>query len=296
MKHKSSAFSLIELSIVVLIIGILIAGVLQGSKLLSKFRILTAQTITKSSPVSSIKDLTLWLETTGNESFINASGNYNAQDGEAISSWNDSNPQILYKKVLLQNNSSSRPVYKSEGINNLPSLAFDGTDDFLRNTSQTVIGLNDNHYTIFTVFRSERISSSADVLFYQGVTTECAKDYAGVYLNHDGIIYGWGCGTGGDTASAAYIPYNSYGVVYRVDAQPNSTTSNIEIYVNGAKTSAQKQGLNVGNSAGIGVGSGVDQFYFKGLISEVIVYNRALTEEEISAVRSYLTKKYGFAI
>jgi len=50
---KHQAFSLVELSIVILIIGVLIAGVIQGSNLVTKFRIKTAQTLTQSSPVSS---------------------------------------------------------------------------------------------------------------------------------------------------------------------------------------------------------------------------------------------------
>ena len=63
-KNKSLAFSLIELSIVILIIGILIAGVTQGSRLVRESRVKTAQTLTQSSDVSSIKDLVLWLDAT----------------------------------------------------------------------------------------------------------------------------------------------------------------------------------------------------------------------------------------
>lgn len=52
---KKSAFSLIELSIVILIVGILIAGVTQSSRMVGKSRIKTAKTLTQSSPVGSIK-------------------------------------------------------------------------------------------------------------------------------------------------------------------------------------------------------------------------------------------------
>lgn len=50
---KITAFSLIELSIVVLVIGILIAGFIQGSKLVSKAALNSARTLTESSPVAS---------------------------------------------------------------------------------------------------------------------------------------------------------------------------------------------------------------------------------------------------
>ena len=69
LKRKNSAFSLIELSIVILIIGILIAGVTQGSKLYIKFKIATAQALTRSSPVNGVKDLAVWYETSLTESF-----------------------------------------------------------------------------------------------------------------------------------------------------------------------------------------------------------------------------------
>ncbi len=48
-KNEKLAFSLIELSIVVLLIGILIAGVTQGSRLIRQSKIKTAQNLTKNS-------------------------------------------------------------------------------------------------------------------------------------------------------------------------------------------------------------------------------------------------------
>jgi prepilin-type N-terminal cleavage/methylation domain-containing protein len=59
MKNQSKAFSLIELSIVILIIGILIAGVTQGSRLVRESKITTAVTLTQSAPIASVKDLVL---------------------------------------------------------------------------------------------------------------------------------------------------------------------------------------------------------------------------------------------
>ena len=57
MNKISRAFSLIELSIVILIIGILVAGVVQSSRLVKKMRLQTAQNLTTISPIPSIKDL-----------------------------------------------------------------------------------------------------------------------------------------------------------------------------------------------------------------------------------------------
>lgn len=85
---KNKAFSLIELSVVILIIGILVAGVTQSSRLVKRMRLQTAQNLTQSSPVASIKDLTAWYETTLEKSF----NDNEEQDQSDITVWYDVNP------------------------------------------------------------------------------------------------------------------------------------------------------------------------------------------------------------
>ena len=90
---NNKAFSLIELSIVILIIGILVAGVTQSSRLIKAMKIQSAKSLTVSSPVPSFKNVTLWLESTLSESFDSAE----AQDQLQISTWKDINPQSSFK-------------------------------------------------------------------------------------------------------------------------------------------------------------------------------------------------------
>ena len=52
-------FSMIELSVVILIIGVLIGGILASQRIVAKFRITIAQTLTISSPVNGIPDSTI---------------------------------------------------------------------------------------------------------------------------------------------------------------------------------------------------------------------------------------------
>ena len=82
MKHHSPrlAFSLIELSIVILIISILVAGVTQSSRLVRMMRLSSAVQITNSSDVNSINDIVFWLEPTKDFAFgvgTNASFDFN---------------------------------------------------------------------------------------------------------------------------------------------------------------------------------------------------------------------------
>ncbi len=83
-KEKSSkAFSLIEVSVVLLIIGIFIAGILIAGNLVRKSRIAAAQSLTRSSPINTIQDSALWLESSVDSNF----GDGDTVDGHAISNW-----------------------------------------------------------------------------------------------------------------------------------------------------------------------------------------------------------------
>ena len=56
---QNRAFSLVELSIVILVIGIVIAGVTQTSRLIGQMKLSSARTLSQSSDVNGIKDLIL---------------------------------------------------------------------------------------------------------------------------------------------------------------------------------------------------------------------------------------------
>ncbi len=83
-KRKKSryAFSLIELSIVILVIGMIVSGVLASNMLIKKFRVTTTQTLTQSSPVQGISDSVLWLETSLDKSF-----KVSGSDDKAVMEW-----------------------------------------------------------------------------------------------------------------------------------------------------------------------------------------------------------------
>ena len=136
--HHQKAFSLVELSVVILIIGILISVVSQGVDLLSAYKRTAAQKLTKTSRVSSVGGLVLWYETSLDESFSDS----DEVDGVVVSQWGDVNPQNSIKlnaKAGQKTDSTqityniasggtsantSGPTYVENGINNLPTLRF----------------------------------------------------------------------------------------------------------------------------------------------------------------------------
>lgn len=71
-KKANKGFSLVELSIVILIVEVLIAAVKQGIDLLQDSRLTAARMLTQTSRFASLKGLSLWLETTSENSFSTA--------------------------------------------------------------------------------------------------------------------------------------------------------------------------------------------------------------------------------
>ncbi|NBX52845.1 MAG: prepilin-type N-terminal cleavage/methylation domain-containing protein, partial [Proteobacteria bacterium] len=58
-KKKRQAFSLIEISVVILIVGILISGISRGADLYNDYKLSIARKLTQESPVSRVPDLAL---------------------------------------------------------------------------------------------------------------------------------------------------------------------------------------------------------------------------------------------
>ena len=90
---RLQAFSLVEISVVIIIIGILIAGVTQGARLIDESRLKTARDLTVNSRINSMEQLVFWYEPTLVSSFSKA----DAVDGARVSQWNDNNPQSTTK-------------------------------------------------------------------------------------------------------------------------------------------------------------------------------------------------------
>ncbi len=127
MKESSKlGFSLIELSVVILVIGILVIGVTQGSRIISAAKLKSARALISSAPVNSTSNLILCLETTSDKSFDAGLGN-----GNQITTWYDLNPQSVTKNNATQiTDNSYRLIYTNNLINGLPALRFDGANDY----------------------------------------------------------------------------------------------------------------------------------------------------------------------
>ena len=158
-KHPHKAFSLIEISVVILIIGILIAGISSGVDLFYDSRLATAQSLTKSAPVRRIDGLFTWIETTSPESFSSA-----PKDGASIGLIKDLSFKMDKANFVQTGVDGLKPIYKQQNLNNLPALYFDGSNDFLvTEKSYNSSIFSNSQITIFAVINY--VGSTNTVVF-----------------------------------------------------------------------------------------------------------------------------------
>lgn len=300
-KFNNKAFSLIELSIVIIIIGILIAGVVRGSAIILKAKLNTAKSLTQSSPVAATAGLRLWLETTLDES-ISA---LQAVDETNVTVWYDINPQVS-NKLFARNDNSIIQYRFDTGINSLPSLYFPGgtgaasTSFFTLSTSSastnpTAIATGNNAFTVFLVAKADAVGTGVvNNAFYNGTAGDGGDGWG--YLNSESNkALSFGATTAVDMSGGVAF---SRGEVISIV----STGSAVTLYTDGVKDATiDASAVTIGSATdGFYIGSfdatGSDTDNWVGYISEIIIFDKKLSDANRKDIEIYLGTKYNIAI
>jgi len=288
-RKLKNAFSLIELSIVILIVGILVAGVTSSSRLIKRMKITVAQNLTQSSPVPSIKDLAVWYESSLEKSFIDSE----ESDGTPITTWFDNNIQSSFKYDFKQATVANQPKFSEGIINNLPAVRFDGVDDFMM-ASQ--VGINSKGLTAFVVGQRVAYGGSFQVSLAGLAAGQTDDTNSGSVVAFADFGNYFVSGTGLQWFTNNGSNHQGNGSPFILDTVFNGT-GNV-IYLNGLggagygiTTNFLIDSLRVGCKY-----SNAPANFFNGFISEVIIYTRALSTEERRAVEAYLSKKYAIKV
>jgi prepilin-type N-terminal cleavage/methylation domain-containing protein len=288
-QHKKLAFSLIEISVVILIIGMLIAGISQGIDLYQDAKLSTARTLTKNSRVNRIPDLELWLETTLDESFIPSEKIHNSN----ISTWLDINNQSNFKKSVSQSTTAQKPKYILQAFDNsLPAVQLDGSNDnFPFNSTY----MNGGNFTIFAV--EQRRSADSHIYFMGGGSGVFHLGYSASSTIRVGQ-YG--------VADANFFDYtvNSFKtseIIPRIHSFILSSTNGKKYWLNGGTTPDKSSNnlstlSNFSGYIGVTEYSGGTPHYFNGDIGEIIIFSRELTDKERIDVEKYLSKKFNISL
>lgn len=289
----ASAFSLVEISLVVLIISVVMAGILKTNSLIQKSRLQSAQALTRKSPVIDISSLVVWYETSLPDSFIVAE----AVDGTAISTWYDNNPNAVIKNNATQAVVANQPLFYENVFNyGIPAIRFDGSNDYLTFDGAALINTS---YTIFVV--EQRRNDSSNNYFMGGTSTSANANLILGYLSNselrqshytDQLVYGSIPSYVSPVARIHSFVFNNLG---------GTSASGKRYWLNGSgassstNTSDDAQINPVTSYAGSGIGRAFSH-YFNGDIAEIIIFSRNLTAQERWAIESYLSKKYSIKV
>ncbi|MDX2082391.1 MAG: LamG-like jellyroll fold domain-containing protein [Rickettsiales bacterium] len=271
------AFSLIELSIVIVIIAILIGGTIQGKALINNSRIANARSITSKATVSSVEGLVAWYETSAIDSLKASEAFESAQ----ISTWYDISPaSITLKKNTLNRTASSALTYKAKAINNLPALNFNGSANIVLSKFYQGDFIQS---TIFLVFRPKTINTTLLDSYSTSNTSAIAISASAVNLN-----------AGSSVSTGTSNPAN-----FQVDGNyimaAHFFGSSSKVYVNNITNPAGNSTIDAGSNplSGLTIGSNKSGGNgFNGFIAEVIIFNRQLQAKERKDIFSYLSDKY----
>ncbi len=280
---NKTAFSLIEISIVIVIIAILIVGSLNGVEMIRKARLTAAQSLTEQSIVAKINNLLVWYETSLNRSFIEAE----RDNGLKISKWRNINPSSLISNDATQNTVINQPTYYNNRFNGaLPALNFDG-NDFMNYIGSELIN---SSYSVFIV--ENRMSAGNLLTMVGGSSTTVNGNLILSYRNSTTITQAH---YGNDLNYT--IPAFSSPIV-RMHSFLFNKTYGKKYWLNGgnnpkAQNSTQTSPLISYSNSWLGRYAG--NYYF-GDIAEIIIFKRSLTSEERKSVEEYLGKKYNIAI
>jgi prepilin-type N-terminal cleavage/methylation domain-containing protein len=283
---KKSAFTLTELAIVLIIIGIIIIGTTQGGALINASRLASARSLTVISPIPKISGLLAWYEASSQESLLLSE----IIDGDQVTTWFDISPgSIVEKRNSLTKTAGADVLYLTNGINQFPSIEFTGaTGQF---SLASLYQGPTSQATVFMVLQPRFTPGATEVVpfdanaagnsFFFGIKSTALRMNSGI-----------GVDTGGTN------PANfEFGKNYVAVASFNNSSSSA--YVNNVEIMSGNSTINTGTNSLVGLSIGSNQNNnsgFTGLISEIAIYDRPLKFHERKEIMKYLAKKYRIAV
>ena len=284
-KTKKFAFSLIELSIVLLVIGILMIGVSQGYNLVRSAQISNARSITAKSPILQIQGLLAWYETSWKESLIQSE----LKDGNNISAWKDISPNsILNGYNQLTTTPSTNITYTQSSINKIPAIKFTGSSKL------SLANFTQGASSQATVFLVVKLNYVPDTTNYKTIFDGNSADFS-FSLRSNGIQINTGSSIASNNVANSFLNSGEYAIAIYFNG------SNSKVYVN--DTDSMFGGSVINNTSGTNQLTGVTlgtnksgSLGFPGYISEVAIFNRVIKAGERKEIFNYFSKKYKMAI
>lgn len=295
-KKNKKAFSLTELSVAILLISLLIAGIISSSSLYEKHVISSARKMTRTSPVISIEGLSLWLDSTATDSFIYK----RPENNSYLQYWYDINPQKIDKITFVQNTANKQPQYKSKIINHLPAIKFDSANSSYLESSESFDSsrvFNENEIMIFLV--QQHISGDTSTISWSDYVGSNEYVFNISATDSGNVVFDFGdcC----DANSTKTDSVSNFSDDPKILAFKKDSAGNYQLRINGSEISSStsiNDSILQDYSSKIYLGSRYNDSstsfskYFNGYIGEVIIFENAITENEMQEIELYLSKKW----
>lgn len=199
-----------------------------------------------------------------------------------------------------QSTTAARPTYIASGLNGLPVVRFDGTDDrlalgasalgMLRNVGGASLFAVVKYGTAATNQVALMITRNGDNFFRLGILKTDSNNFRAIGRRLDA--------NGAQNVTSAQNLTSNF---FIHSALANYQNTLLQQFINGAldgeKTDFQTSGnTSDTDSNNIAIGAEVAATFLNGDIAEIIVYNRALNTSELAQVHRYLARKWGIAL
>lgn len=225
-------------------------------------------TVTVNAPVAfgdptDIPGLMLWLD----------AGSLSLSNNDPVPTWADSSAE---GNDAAQATSGKRPIYKTNIINSLPVVRFDGADDVLELTTN----LDLPEFSIFMVIKK----ASAGSGYHVPITFKQAPTFA-----RTPSLDEWGMYVSGEISGGASV--NAFKVLSIVARAAND----IDFVTDGSlvnRTSGSAYLTGTRSLIGANTAGASEQHWLDGDIAEIVVYDSALSTGDRTDVEDYLATKY----
>tara|TARA_Y100000004_G_scaffold165941_1_gene197206 strand:- start:490 stop:1827 length:1338 start_codon:yes stop_codon:yes gene_type:complete len=212
-----------------------------------------------------------WLDGADDDVFTYSSGTL-------VSEWRDKSG----KGNHVANGTATDQPSRNATLNSKSVVNFDGTDDYLQSSAS--LDLSSGH-TMFAVVNCDNGSSDAGLISINGNLSN------GITIHNGGTAYFY-YGSGGYHTTQST---GGTGVDNIFTKVWNGTTSGNRIsYKNGTQGTSSGT-MSSSHSTGV-YRLGKQTTYLDGKIAEIIIYERILTDAEITKVHNYLQNKWGKAV
>ncbi|MDA7705054.1 prepilin-type N-terminal cleavage/methylation domain-containing protein [Rickettsiales bacterium] len=300
-KNHKLGFSLVEISVVVLIIGVLIAAITTGTDLVKRSKTASAQNLSSNTAIYGMKDLVLWFEPALPNSFDDES------EGESLSLWSNNSPFYSIGSAVADG-ANPIPVYSKDAINHIPAVKFTAVDqrliindvsNLLEQSDLSIFIVEDRDNSLTTTRRIISSTGTNGLNIYYNASDNFTADnesgtaasssaFTGANLHYLSLFDNNGGGNfeinGNIIIREGFYHYLNKKLPQAAAMPAPSTTID-------STTPYQFDP----NSIGV-LRLGHDSQSYMGNIAEIIIFNRRLRKSELHDIFRYFEAKYNLSL